>query len=152
MQKITHCLFVKDNAEEMMRFYVATLPGAKAGKVVPYGDAGPGPKGATMLTTFSVAGQEFMLLNGRPDDIQPSLAASFVLHCENQQEIDELWERLTAGGGEPGVCGWLKDRFGVSWQVVPSNVEQMAGSSKVMAEVMKMKKLDIATLQKAARE
>src|ERR1051325_12142397 len=118
MQKITPFLWFNDNAEEAMNFYVSSFKNSKVGTVSRYGDAGPGPKGTVMSATFQLEGQEFMALNGGPlFSFTPAI--SLFVNCETQGEVDELWDKLSAGG-TPQCCGWLKDRFGLSWQIIPS--------------------------------
>jgi predicted 3-demethylubiquinone-9 3-methyltransferase (glyoxalase superfamily) len=153
MQKITPFLWFNDNAEEAMKFYTSIFKNSKIGKVARYGDAGPGPKGTVMTASFSLEGQEFLALNGGPN-FKFTEAISFVVNCETQKELDEFWERLSAGGQEI-ECGWLKDKFGLSWQIVPTILGKLmsgpdpAKSQRVMSALLKMKKLDIATLQRA---
>jgi predicted 3-demethylubiquinone-9 3-methyltransferase (glyoxalase superfamily) len=153
VQKITPFLWFNDNAEEAMKFYTSIFKNSKVGRVARYGDAGPGPKGAMMTASFSLDGQEFIALNGGPQ-FKFTEAVSFVVNCETQKEIDEFWEKLSAGGREI-ECGWLKDKFGLSWQIVPTILGKLmsdadpAKSQRVMSALLKMKKLDIATLQRA---
>ena len=153
MQKITPFLWFDGRAEEAMNFYVAIFRNSKKGKVVRYGDAGPGPKGAVMTAVFQLDGQEFIALNGGPQ-FKFSQAVSFVVNCKTQKEVDELWEKLSAGG-EQQMCGWLKDKFGLSWQIVPSALPELlsdpdpAISQSVMKAMMQMKKLDIEGLKRA---
>jgi predicted 3-demethylubiquinone-9 3-methyltransferase (glyoxalase superfamily) len=118
MQKITPFLWFDTQAEEAVQFYTSIFKNAKVGKVARYGDAGPGPKGSVMTATFEIEGQPFIALNGGPL-FKFTEAISFVVNCVDQAEVDELWEKLSAGG-EKSRCGWLKDRFGVSWQIVPT--------------------------------
>jgi predicted 3-demethylubiquinone-9 3-methyltransferase (glyoxalase superfamily) len=125
MQKITPFLWFNDNAEEAMNFYVSTFKNSKVGSISRYGDAGPGPKGSVMTATFQLDGQEFIALNGGPQ-FKFTEAISFLVNCETQREIDELWAKLSAGGQE-GRCGWLKDRYGLSWQIVPRVLSEMLG-------------------------
>ncbi len=152
-QKIRTFLWFDDDAEEAMDFYVSIFPNSKILNVTRYGDAGPGPKGTVMTGTFQLAGQEFIALNGGPV-FKFTEAISLSVDCKTQQEVDELWERLGAGG-EPGQCGWLKDRFGLSWQIVPSVLPEMLQdpdperSRRVMEAMMPMKKLDIRRLEQA---
>ena len=151
-QKITPFLWFDNNAEEAMNFYVSVFKNAKAGTVARYGDAGPGPKGSVMTASFELEGQEFVALNGGPR-FKFTEAVSFVISCENQEEIDYFWNRLTKEGGQESMCGWLKDKFGLSWQVVPAEIpELMTGpkSNQVMQAVMQMKKLDLHALRRAA--
>ena len=121
MQKITPCLWFDDKAEEAAKFYVSIFKNSKLGKITRYGEAGAEvsgrPKGSVMTVTFETRGQEFMALNGGPH-FKFTEAISFLVNCETQEEIDEMWEKLSAGG-EKGQCGWLKDKYGLSWQIVP---------------------------------
>jgi len=152
MQKITPFLWFDDKAEEAMNFYVSIFKNSKVLSVSRYGDAGPGPKGSVMTANFQLDGQEFIALNGGPL-FTFTEAISFVVNCETQQEIDEYWQKLTDGGKEI-ECGWLKDRYGLSWQIVPRILPQLLKkdpetSNRVMKALMQMKKLDIARLQEA---
>ena len=155
MQKITPFLWFTDLAEEAMNFYVSIFPNSKVNMVTRYGDAGPGPKGSVMTASFELNGQTFTALNGGPHfSFNP--AVSFVVPCDSQAEIDHYWEKLGAGG-DPAAqqCGWLKDKYGLSWQIVPSVLSELvkgdaARSNRVMQALMPMKKLDIATLERAA--
>ncbi len=155
MQKIHPFLWFDNQAEEAMNFYVSIFKNSKIGKVVRYGDAGPGPKGSAMTATFELEGQQFTALNGGPH-FKFSEAISFVVDCKSQEEVDELWEKLSAGG-QPGQCAWLKDKFGLSWQIVPSVLVELlsnpdpAKSKRVMEAMMKMTKIDIAKLKQAAQ-
>ncbi|HEX9455513.1 MAG TPA: VOC family protein [Candidatus Binatia bacterium] len=154
MSKITPFLWFDDKAEEAMNFYVSIFKNSKAGSVARYGEAGPGPKGSVMSVTFELDGQEFFALNGGPH-FTFSPAVSFFINCETQQEVDELWEKLSAGG-EKQRCGWLKDKYGLSWQVVPAVLTELlhdkdpAKSKNVMEAMMQMEKLDIEKLRRAA--
>jgi predicted 3-demethylubiquinone-9 3-methyltransferase (glyoxalase superfamily) len=154
MQKITPFLWFDGNAEEAMNFYVSIFKNSKIGRISRYGDAGPGPKGAVMTATFQLEGQEFMALNGGPQ-FKFSPAISFFVDCKTQEEVDELWEKLSAGG-EKSRCGWLKDRYGVSWQIVPTVLGELlhdkdaAKSAKVMKAMLQMDKLDIEGLTRAS--
>jgi len=153
MQKITPFLWFNGQAEEAMHFYTSIFKNSKIGTVTRYGEAGPGAKGTVMSATFQLDGQEFMALNGGPE-FTFSPAISFFVSCETQEEVDELWEKLSAGGGE-GRCGWLKDKFGVSWQIIPSALGQMMQdkdperSKRVMTALRQMDKLDIRVLKQA---
>jgi predicted 3-demethylubiquinone-9 3-methyltransferase (glyoxalase superfamily) len=153
MQKITPFLWFNDNAEEAMNFYVSVFKNSKALGVTRYGDAGPGPKGTVLTANFVLDGQEFVALNGGPR-FTFTEAVSFVVNCETQEEIDEYWEKLSAGG-EKSRCGWLKDKFGLSWQVVPRALSKLlqdtdtAKSERVMQAILEMDKIDLATLQQA---
>ncbi|HUC29641.1 MAG TPA: VOC family protein [Candidatus Acidoferrum sp.] len=154
MQKITPFLWFDNQAEEAMNFYTSIFKNSKVGRVSRYGDAGPGPKGAVMSATFQLEGQEFMALNGGPL-FQFTPAVSFFVNCETQEEVDHFWEKLSAGGKQE-QCGWLKDKFGLSWQIVPSILGKLLGdkdpakASRVMQAMLQMIKLDIAALKKAA--
>jgi predicted 3-demethylubiquinone-9 3-methyltransferase (glyoxalase superfamily) len=153
MQKITPFLWFDSNAEEAMNFYVSVFKNSKVMSVSRYGDAGPGPKGSVMSATFQLEGQQFYALNGGPH-FTFTPAISFFVNCETQEEVDELWEKLSAGG-EKSQCGWLKDKFGVSWQVIPSILGKLLQdkdpekSKRVMNAMLQMKKIDIARLQQA---
>jgi len=154
MQKITPFLWFDGNAEEAALFYTSIFKNSKILNVSRYGDAGPGPKGSVMVVSFQLEGQQFTALNGGPQ-FKFSEAFSFVVNCETQTEIDEYWNKLTSGGGRESECGWLKDKFGFSWQIVPAALGKlMSGDPKkanrVMQAVLQMKKLDIATLEEAA--
>lgn len=153
MQKITPFLWFDSQAEEAMNFYVSIFRNSKVLTVNRYGDAGPGPKGTVMTANFLLDGQEFVALNGGPL-YKFTPAISFVVNCESQQEVDDLWDKLSAGGRED-PCGWLQDRFGVSWQIVPTVLVKLLSdpdpvkAQRVMAAMMKMKKIDIAALKHA---
>jgi len=154
MQKITTFLWFNNNAEEAANYYTSIFKNSKILDVSRYGDAGPGPKGSVMVVKFQLAGQEFVALNGGPQ-FKFTEAISLMVNCEGQQEIDELWRKLTAGG-EESQCGWLKDKFGLSWQIVPAELGKLmsakdpAKANRVMQAVLQMKKLDIAKLEQAA--
>jgi len=153
MHKITPFLWFNDQAGEATNFYVSIFKNSKVTRVTRNGDNGPGPKGSVMSTTFVLDGQEFFALNGGPL-FTFSPAVSFFINCETQAEIDELWEKLSAGGKQER-CGWLKDKYGVSWQVVPSILGKLlqdpnpAKGKRVMAALLQMNKLDIKGLQQA---
>jgi predicted 3-demethylubiquinone-9 3-methyltransferase (glyoxalase superfamily) len=153
MQKITPFLWFNDNAEEAMNFYTSIFKNSKVVSVSRYGDAGPGPKGSVMVGKFEIEGQEFMALNGGPV-YKLTPAVSFVVNCETQQEVDDFWDKLTAGG-QPIQCGWLTDKYGVSWQIVPTILGQLMAdkdpvkSGRVMKAMLQMIKIDIAGLQRA---
>ena len=153
MQKITPFLWFDNQAEEAMNFYLSIFKNSKQLSCTRYGDAGPGPKGTVLVASFELDGQEFMALNGGPR-FKFTEAVSFVVNCETQTEIDEMWARLSEGG-EESQCGWLKDKFGLSWQVVPPILSKLMQdkdpqkSNRVMEALLKMKKIDIATLQRA---
>jgi predicted 3-demethylubiquinone-9 3-methyltransferase (glyoxalase superfamily) len=152
-QKITPCLWFDFNAEEAVAHYLAIFKQSRTVSTTRYGAAGPGPAGAVMTILFDIDGQQFLALNGGPH-FKFTPALSLIVNCDDQAEVDRLWEKLSDGGA-PGQCGWLTDKFGVSWQVVPSVVPRMLQSAdaaavqRVMREVMSMKKLDVARLQQA---
>jgi len=152
-QKITTFLWFDSNAEEAMEFYTAVFKHSKIFSVSRYGEAGPGPKGTVMVGAFELEGQRFLALNGGPR-FKFTEAISLVIDCETQEEIDYFWEKLGAGG-QTQACGWLKDKFGLSWQVVPSVLSELMQdkdpqkSKRVMEAVLQMVKLDIARLQAA---
>ncbi|MGH8622861.1 MAG: VOC family protein [Burkholderiales bacterium] len=153
MQKITPFLWFDGKAEEAMQFYVSTFTNSKVVSVSRYGDGGPGPKGTVMSAAFQLEGQDFVALNGGPQ-FSFTPAISLFVSCETQQEVDDLWEKLSAGG-EKQRCGWLKDKYGVSWQIIPSALGKMlqdkdAGKAKsVMQAMLLMDKIDIARLKQA---
>lgn len=154
MQKITTFLWFNDQAEEAANLYISLFKNSKILNVSRYGDAGPGPKGSAMTVTFQLDGQQFIALNGGPI-FQFTEAISLFVNCENQQEVDELWNRLTANGGKESQCGWLKDKFGLSWQIVPSVLGKLLGdpdpvkARRSMEAMLQMHKIDIAKLQAA---
>src|SRR6058998_1759271 len=149
MQKITPFLWFDNNAEEAANFYVSAFKNSKILSISRYGDAGPGPKGSVMVVSFQLEGQQFTALNGGPR-FKFSEAFSFVVSCETQKEIDDYWRKLTSGGGAESMCGWLKDKFGFSWQIVPASLGKLMEqkdpqrANRVMQAVLKMRKLDIA--------
>jgi predicted 3-demethylubiquinone-9 3-methyltransferase (glyoxalase superfamily) len=153
MPKITPFLWFNDQAEEAMNFYTAIFKNSKIGSVSRYGEGGPGQPGSVMTATFELDGQEFMALNGGPL-FTFTEAISFFVNCETQVEVDELWEKLTEGG-EESQCGWLKDKFGLSWQIVPSVLGELLNdpdaekAGRVMNAMLQMKKIDIAGLRAA---
>jgi len=153
MKKITPFLWFNDNAEEAMDFYISIFKNSKILSISRYSDAGPGPKGTVMVGTFELDGERFIALNGGPQ-FKFTEAISFSVDCETQEEIDYFWEKLSEGG-QKSQCGWLKDKFGLSWQVVPSemgelmNSKEPGKSQRVMQEMLKMSKLDIKKLQEA---
>jgi predicted 3-demethylubiquinone-9 3-methyltransferase (glyoxalase superfamily) len=156
MQKITPFLWFDGNAEEAANFYISIFKNSKMGKISRYGDAGPGPKGSAMSVTFQIEGQEFFALNGGPQ-FKFTPAISFFVNCETQQEVDELWDKLSAGG-RTDRCGWLQDKFGVSWQIIPTVLGQLLGdkdpqrAKRAMQAMLQMTKIDIKKLQQAAGE
>lgn len=157
MQKITPCLWFDDQAEEVAKFYVSIFKNSQFGHVTRYGEAGAAvagrPKGSVLTATFTIDGQEFVALNGGPH-FKFSEAVSFMVKCENQKEIDEMWRRLSQGG-EEGQCGWLKDKYGLSWQIVSPVWDEMLRdknakkSEAVMKAILRMTKPDIKTIQDA---
>jgi predicted 3-demethylubiquinone-9 3-methyltransferase (glyoxalase superfamily) len=153
MQKITPFLWFDGNAEEAMNLYVSVFKEAKIVDVVRYGDAGPGPKGSVMTATIEIHGQQLHALNGGPQ-YKFTPAISLFVNCETQPEVDELWEKLSAGGTQQ-PCGWLTDRFGVSWQIIPRALGQLlrdkdpAKSQRVVQAMLQMKKIEIAKLEQA---
>src|SRR5213596_3436231 len=154
MQKITPFLWFDSQAEEAMNFYISIFPNSKVLQVTHYGDTGPGPKGTVMTAKFQLNGQEFVALNGGPH-FKFTEAISLVVNCETQEEIDYYWKKLSEGGNEV-QCGWLKDKFGLSWQIVPTVLGELlsdkdaAKSQRVMQAMLKMVKLDIEKLKEAA--
>ncbi len=152
--KIKPFLWYDSQAEEAARFYVSVFKNSKIGKVSRYGDAGPGPAGSAMTVDFELDGQPFIALNGGPQ-FKFTEAVSFTVPCANQEEVDHYWNALGEGGQE-GPCGWLKDKYGLSWQVTPTTLSQLLNNpdkqkaKRVMAAMMTMKKIDIAQLQNAA--
>jgi predicted 3-demethylubiquinone-9 3-methyltransferase (glyoxalase superfamily) len=152
-QKITPFLWFDNNAEEAINFYTSIFKDSKVTNISRYGDAGPGPKGSLMTATFQLHGQEFIALNGGPM-FKFTEAVSFFVKCKTQEEIDDFWERLSAGG-QKSKCGWLKDKFGLSWQIVPPilgellNDQDTEKSKRVMMAMMKMGKIEIQKLKDA---
>jgi predicted 3-demethylubiquinone-9 3-methyltransferase (glyoxalase superfamily) len=154
MQKITPFLWFDTQAEDAARFYVSLFENSRIGEVSRYGEAGPGPKGQVMVVAFELDGVKFTALNGGPV-FKFTEAISLQVDCADQAEIDRLWEKLTSDGGEPSRCGWLKDRFGLSWQIVPASMGKLIGgddpakSQRAMQAMMQMGKLDITALERA---
>lgn len=156
MQKITPCLWFDDNAEEAVKFYTSLFKNSKILQITHYGEAGSNaagrPKRSVMTITFQLDGQEFMALNGGPH-FKFTPAISLMVNCETQAEIDEYWDKLSAGGATQ-PCGWLTDKFGVSWQIVPTALAEMMQddqaekSERVMKAILEMEKLDLPTLGK----
>ena len=153
MPKITPFLWFNDQAEEAMNFYTSIFKNSKIGSVSRYGEGGPGQPGSVMTATFELNGQEFMVLNGGPL-FTFTEAISFFVNCETQAEVDELWEKLTEGG-EESQCGWLKDKYGLSWQIVPTALGELLNdpdaekAGRVMNAMLQMKKIDVAGLRAA---
>jgi predicted 3-demethylubiquinone-9 3-methyltransferase (glyoxalase superfamily) len=156
MRAITPFLWFDHQAEEAAQVYVAIFPDSRITEVVRHGEAGPGPAGSVMTVSFELKGQGFVAMNGGPL-FQFNEAISFWIDCDSQAEVDFYWDRLLEGGGQPSRCGWLKDRFGVSWQVVPIQLIRLlkdpdpAKAARVMQAMLQMAKLDIAALEAAAR-
>ena len=154
MTRITPFLWFDTRAEEAAKFYVSIFKNSKLGKAARYGEAGPGPAGSVMTIEFELDGQPFIALNGGPQ-FKFTEAISFSIACKTQSEVDHYWEKLSAGG-EEGPCGWLKDKYGMSWQVNPTILGELLSdpdpkkAKRAMAAMLKMKKIDIATLKKAA--
>lgn len=153
MKQITPFLWFDKDAEEAASFYVSVFPNAKIESVARYGETGPGESGAVMTVEFELDGQRFVALNGGPQ-YKFTEAVSFVVNCENQDEVDEYWEKLSEGG-EKGPCGWLKDRYGLSWQVVPTVLPELLTdpdpekAQRVMAAMLQMGKIEIEPLRRA---
>ena len=153
MQKITPFLWFDGNAEEAMNLYVSVFKNSKVVSVRRYGKAGPGPEGTVMTGTFQIEGQEFFVLNGGPQ-YKFTPAISLFVNCETQQEVDDLWEKLSAGGRKDR-CGWLQDKYGLSWQIIPSDLGKMLGdknpmkANNVMQAMLQMDKIDIGKLKQA---
>jgi predicted 3-demethylubiquinone-9 3-methyltransferase (glyoxalase superfamily) len=155
MQNIVTCIGFNNEAEEAVNFYTSVVKNSKVLSIIRFGDGGPGPKGSVVAANFVLDGQEFMALNGGPT-FTHTVGMSIMVKCDSQAEIDHLWERLLEDGGKPNVCGWLNDRFGVSWQIVPRILPQLLVDPKpskaqaAMQAMLQMSKLDIAALQSAA--
>ncbi len=154
MQKIVPFLWFDTQAEEAANFYASIFDNSKILEISRYGEAGPGPAGTAMVVNFQLAGQEFSALNGGPQ-FKFNEAVSLVVNCESQAEVDYFWEKLTADGGEESMCGWLKDKYGLSWQIVPTALgsiiggPDLAGAQRAVQAMLTMRKLDIARLQEA---
>jgi predicted 3-demethylubiquinone-9 3-methyltransferase (glyoxalase superfamily) len=155
MQKIHPFLWFDTQAEEAAEFYVSLFPNSRITSVARYRPAGPGPEGSAMTVAFELDGQQLVALNGGPH-FTFSEAISMVVNCDDQSEVDRLWAALTADGGRESQCGWLKDRYGLSWQIVPKRLMELAQdkdpgrATRTMQAMMKMVKLDIAALERAA--
>jgi predicted 3-demethylubiquinone-9 3-methyltransferase (glyoxalase superfamily) len=154
MQKLTPCLWFDTEGEDAARFYTSVFPSSRIVHVARYGSAGPRPEGTVMTVEFELAGQRLVALNGGPQ-FTFSEAISFQVSCESQEEVDRYWSTLSEGG-EQGPCGWLKDKFGLSWQIVPKRLPELLGdedrekSQRVMAAMLNMKKIEIDELERAA--
>ena len=153
MQKVTPFLWFDNQAEEAMSFYVSLFKNSRILSVSRYGEGGPGPRGTVMTATFQLDGQEFMALNGGPH-FKFTEAISLFVNCETQEEVDELWEKLSEGG-EKSQCGWLKDKYGLSWQIIPTALGEMLGdkdpqkAQNVMQAMLQMTKINIESLRRA---
>lgn len=154
MGKITPCLWFDTEAEQAATFYASIFPNSALGEVSRYGEGAPRPAGTVMTVAFELDGKPFLALNGGPE-FRFSEAVSFQVHCESQEEVDHFWQRLS-DGGEEGQCGWLKDQFGLSWQVVPTALPELLNqpdperARRVMQSMLGMRKIDIAALRAAA--
>ncbi len=154
MENITPCLWFDTEAEEAAAFYTSIFPNSRILDVAHFGEAGPRPEGLVMTVDFELDGRAFLALNGGPD-LTFNEAISFQVHCRTQDEVDELWARLSEGGAE-GPCGWLKDRYGVSWQIIPTRLTELVAdpdpqrSQRAMRAMLGMKKIDVAALEEAA--
>jgi predicted 3-demethylubiquinone-9 3-methyltransferase (glyoxalase superfamily) len=153
MQKISPFLWFDNEAEEAMNFYVSVFKNSKVGNLTRYGDAAPGPKGSVMTASFELEGQQFTALNGGPH-FKFTEAISFFVNCETQEEVDGFWDKLSEGG-QTQQCGWLKDKFGLSWQIIPSVLIELMSDSdpekarRVTEAMLQMTKIEIAKLQQA---
>jgi predicted 3-demethylubiquinone-9 3-methyltransferase (glyoxalase superfamily) len=156
MQKITPCLWFDTEGEDAATFYTSLFPNSKITNVARYGSAGPRPEGSVMTVEFELDGRAFVALNGGPD-FKFNEAISFQVSCENQEEVDSYWDKL-GEGGEEGPCGWLKDKFGLSWQIIPTALPRLLSdpdtekSQRVMAAMLEMKKIDVDELERAAEK
>jgi predicted 3-demethylubiquinone-9 3-methyltransferase (glyoxalase superfamily) len=154
MQKIVPSLWFDTEAEEAANFYCGIFKDSRIVKIMRYGSAGPRPEGTVMTVDFQLEGQDFNALNGGPD-FKFNEAVSLLVNCQTQEEVDNLWAKLTESGGEPGPCGWLKDRYGLSWQIVPVALTEMlsdpdpAKSQRVMEAMLQMGKIEVAGLREA---
>jgi len=154
-QRITPFLWFDGKAEEAVNFYVSVFKNSRITKITRNSEVGPGPAGSVLLVNFQLEGQEFIALNGGPE-FKFNEAISFSVDCQTQAEVDELWAKLTADGGKPGQCSWLKDKFGVSWQIVPRILPELLGdkdpakAKRAMQAMMQMGKIDIKRLQQAS--
>ena len=155
MQKITTFLTYDGNAEEAVALYTSVFPDSRVVSERRYGPAGPGPEGSLMTATFELCGQTFMALNGGPS-FGFSEGMSLFVDCEDQEEVDRYWDALTADGGAPSMCGWLEDKFGVSWQIIPRGLGELLGdpdperARRAMEAMLEMRKIDVERLRKAA--
>lgn len=156
MQKITPCIWTDNRIEEQAKFYTSVFPNSKIAKTELYPEGSPLPKGTPLTTMVVLDGVEFMLLNGGQAPFKPNEAVSFMVPCDTQKEVDHYWSKLTSGGGEESMCGWLKDKYGISWQIVPNALPRLLGdkdrakASRAMQAMLQMKKIDIAAIERAA--
>jgi predicted 3-demethylubiquinone-9 3-methyltransferase (glyoxalase superfamily) len=156
MKKITPFLWFDTQAEEAAAFYTSIFKNSKIGEIRRYGEVGPRPKGMVLSVTFEIDGEEFVALNGGPQ-FHFTPAISFFVSCETQQEVDQLWEKL-AEGGRKDQCGWLQDKYGVSWQIIPKALMQLMGdpdpakANRVMKAMLQMQKIDVKALEEAYRQ
>jgi predicted 3-demethylubiquinone-9 3-methyltransferase (glyoxalase superfamily) len=157
MPNISPFLWFDSQAEEAATHYTSVFPNSKITNVSRYGVAGPGPEGSVMTVEFELDGQPFTALNGGPEHFSFNESISFTVDCKDQAEVDAYWDKLTADGGEPGPCGWLKDKFGLSWQIVPRALPRLLSdpdpekSHRVMQAMLQMSKIDVKALEDAAR-
>ena len=157
LQKITPCLWFDHEAEDAARFYCSLFPGSRILHVAPMPEGGPGPAGAPLMVTFELQGLQIMALNGGPHF---TLDEAFSLHvaCEDQREVDDLWDRLTAEGGEESMCGWLKDKYGLSWQIVPTRLHELLQdpdprrARATMQAMLQMRRIQVDALERAAAD
>jgi predicted 3-demethylubiquinone-9 3-methyltransferase (glyoxalase superfamily) len=155
MNKVTPFLWFGTQAEEAAEFYTSVFKGSRVLDVTRYGEAGPGPAGSAMIVRFDLDGQEFLALNGGDQGFHFNESVSFMVNCTSQEEVDHFWGRLSEGG-EEGDCGWLKDKYGLSWQVVPDRLPELLSdpdpekSQRAMQAMLQMKKIDIGVLERAA--
>lgn len=156
MTEITPCLWFDTEGEDAAKLYTSVFPNSKINDIARYGSAGPRPEGTVMMVSFELDGNKFLALNGGPE-FTFSEAISFQVSCKDQDEVDHYWSKLSEGG-EEGPCGWLKDKFGLSWQIVPTRLPELLGdpdrekSQRVMEAMLQMKKIDIGELERAAAE
>ena len=154
MQKITPFLWFDTEGEDAAKFYTSVFPNSKIGEIARYGSAGPRPEGTVMTVSFELDGQRFVALNGGPE-FAFSEAVSFLVNCDTQDEVDSYWSALSEGG-EEGPCGWLKDKFGLSWQIVPNRLPELLAdpdrerAQRVMEAMLKMRKIEVDELERAA--
>src|SRR5215467_5791051 len=157
MQKITPFLWFDNNTDEAIKFYTSVFKSSKVVNASYYGEAGPGPKGTIMTATIELEGQQFMLLNGGPI-FKFTEAISLFISCKDQKEVDYYWNKLIEGGGKPSQCGWLKDKFGLSWQIIPKSLGEMLGdkdpkkANNVMRAMLKMSKIEVRKLEEAYQQ